>query len=106
MYEAFASEGINARFAGDRNGDLPNSSLHMLVFPYEEGLELNTPEEIFNPSICDQVLSEKVVQLAMLLENVHVVHGLGSSTTAHSGDDLRILGEAYRKVAKRIKPYL
>lgn len=104
--EAFESEGINARFAGDRNRDLPHSSLHMLVFPYEEGLELNTPEEIFNPLICDQVLSEKVIQLAMLLENVHVVHGLGSSTTVHSGDDLRFLGEAYRKVAKRIKPYL
>lgn len=104
--EAFASEGINARFAGDNNEDLPDSSLHMLLFPYEDGLELNTPEEIFNPSICDQVLSEKVIQLAMLLENVHVVHGLGSSTAAHTSEDLAYLGEAFRRAAHRIKPYL
>jgi len=106
VQSAFASEGIKVRFAGDRNNDLRLSSLHMLVFPFKEGLELNTPEEIFNPSICDQALSEKVIQLAMLLEDVHVVHGLGSSTTAHSSQDLQILGEAFGRVARRIKPYL
>jgi len=103
---AFAAEGINVRFGGDRNEDLPHASLHMLVFPFETGLTLNTPEEIFDPSFCDQDLSDKVIQLAMLLENIYVVHGLGSTTTAHSSEDLRLLGDGFEKVARRIRPFL
>ena len=42
----------------------------------------------------------------MLLEGVHVTHGLGSVTTAHTEDDLQFLGDACRRVARRIGPYL
>jgi hypothetical protein len=34
------------------------------------------------------------------------VHGLGSLTTAHDESDIRFLGEACRRAARRIKPYL
>jgi len=102
----FAAEGIYVRFAGDRIFDLPGNSLHMLLFPYEEGRELTTPEEVRNPAICDLTLSEKVLQLGLLLENVFTVHGLGSSATAHAEADIQFLGEACRRFARRLKPYL
>ncbi len=104
--DAFADAGIYARFAGDRNHDLPGNSLHMLLFPYEEGRELMTPEEVRNPTICDLALSEKVLQLGLLLENVFTMHGLGSTTTAHTEADIQFLGEACRRFAQRVKPYL
>jgi len=106
VLDALATEGIHARFAGDRSKILPDSSLHMLLFPYEEGHPLETPEEVLNPTICDVTLSERVLQLALLLENVFIIHGLGSTTTAHTPADLENLREAYRCVSRRIKPYL
>jgi glutamate-1-semialdehyde 2,1-aminomutase len=106
VIDALAAEGIYARFAGDRSKVLPDSSLHMLLFPYEKGHPLETPEEVLNPAFCDVTLSERVLQLALLLENVYIVHGLGATTTAHAPADLKTLGDAYRRVARRIKPYL
>ena len=104
--EAFADEGIPVRFAGDRNEDLPNPSLHMLLFPYEDGRALDTPDEVLDPAVCDHVLSERVLRLALLLENVHTVHGLGATTAAHTEDDLAFLAEACRRAARRVKPFL
>lgn len=106
VQQAFAEEGIYARFAGDHVDVLPGNSLHMLVFPYEEGLELDEPEQVRNPAVCDLTLSEKVMQLAMLLEGVYTVHGLGSTTAAHTEADLQFLGNAFRRAARRVKPYL
>jgi len=104
--QAFADDGIYVRFAGDRNEALPGNSLHMLLFPYEEGYELITPEEVRNPAICDITLSEKVLQLGLLLENVFTMHGLGSTTTAHTEADIQFLGEVCRRFAQRVKPCL
>lgn len=104
--QAFAEEGLNARFTGEGNSVLPDNSLHMLVFPYEHGLALDTPEEIKDPGICDVTLSERVLRLAMLLEDVHIIHGLGTTVLAHEEAHLQRLGAAYRRAARRIKPYL
>jgi glutamate-1-semialdehyde 2,1-aminomutase len=104
--KAFAAENIHVRFAGDRNRDLPGSSLHMLLFPYAEGGELMTPEEVRNPAICDLMLSEKVLQLGLLLENVFTEHGLGSNSFAHAEKEIQFLGDACRRLARRVKPYL
>jgi glutamate-1-semialdehyde 2,1-aminomutase len=106
VIQVFEQEGIMARFAGDQIQDIPGCSLHMLVFPYESGHALISPDEVKNPEICDVTLCENVVQLAMLLENVHVVHGLGSTSLAHTEEDIQTLCDAYRRVAKRIKPYI
>jgi glutamate-1-semialdehyde 2,1-aminomutase len=104
--KAFAEEGIHVRFAGDRNEMFPGNSLHLLLFPYNEEHALNTPEEVRNPTICDVTLTEKVLQLGLLLENVFTLHGLGCTTTAHTEADIQFLGEACRRLARRIKPYL
>ncbi len=103
---AFAEEGIMARCTGDAGSVLPGSSVGAVNFPYSEGTQLRSPEETKNPQICDVVLSEVVMQLALLLEDVHVVHGLGSVSAAHTMKDVARLGEACRRAARRIKTYL
>lgn len=103
---AFASEEIRAVCTGYGNGTLPASSLGMVVFPYREGTRFHCPEDVQNPRVCDVTLTDRVIQLALLLEDVHVMHGLGSISTAHSTADIERLGEACRRAAQRIKAYL
>jgi glutamate-1-semialdehyde 2,1-aminomutase len=106
VIEAFAAEGIPVRFSGDRNDVLPDNSLHMLrLFP-KAGCHLDTPDEVFDPAICDVFLSDVALQLALLLENVYTIHGLGSTTAAHTSEDIAFLAAACRQAARRIKVHL
>jgi glutamate-1-semialdehyde 2,1-aminomutase len=104
--EAFAASGITARCTGRPDGILPGSSVGAVQFPYNAGALLKSPEETKNPEICDVVLTGIVLQLALLLEDVHVVHGLGSVSLAHTEEDIARLGGACRQAAKRIKAAL
>jgi glutamate-1-semialdehyde 2,1-aminomutase len=104
--EAFASEGLLAVCTGDGNEAVPGSSLGMVLFPHREGTKFRSPEDTRNPEICDVVLSDKVLQLALLLEQVHVVHGLGAVSAAHTQADTEYLVEACRRAARRIRSLL
>jgi hypothetical protein len=46
------------------------------------------------------------LDLAFLLEDVFLLRGHGGVSTAHTTADIDTLGEACRRVAHRIKPYL
>jgi len=103
--DAFAEEGIYVYCTGGGSETLKGSSLSMLYFPHEEGRQLNTPEETHDPAICDTDLSEQILPLMMLLENVHIAHGLGGVSAAHTGDDIASLGDAYHRVARCLKAH-
>jgi len=47
-----------------------------------------------------------VLPLALLLEDVYTVYGLGSTTTDHTRDDIGFLAAACRRAARRIKPHI
>jgi glutamate-1-semialdehyde 2,1-aminomutase len=103
---AFIEEGIYARCTGYGNDVVLGSSMAILHFPYQEDALLDSPECVFDPSICDVTLSRKVLELALLLEDVHFLEGHGAVTQAHTEADIDYLAQACRKVARRIKPYL
>jgi glutamate-1-semialdehyde 2,1-aminomutase len=103
---SFIEEGIYTHCVGDGSGVLPGSSLFMFHFPYEEDARLKTPEDWMDPAVCDLTLSHQVMDLALLLENVFVLHSHGGVSTAHTEADMELLGAACRRVARRIKPYL
>lgn len=106
VLQAFLDEGILAQFSGIKSPVIGSNSLHMLCFPHKAGIGLITPDKVKNPQICDVELSEGVLQLAMLLEDVYIVHGLGCNVIAHGEEEIVLLGEAFRRAARRIKPYL
>jgi glutamate-1-semialdehyde 2,1-aminomutase len=81
--DIFASHGILARCTGYGNDVVPDSSLVMIHFPYDERTRLTSPETVWNPQICDVEMRERILKLALLLERVHVMHGLGAVSTAH-----------------------
>jgi glutamate-1-semialdehyde 2,1-aminomutase len=106
MVNGFRSEGIFAAATGTSD-DLPTgSSLGMVHFPHDEQTRLDTPESVNDPAVCDQALRNQVLGLALLLEDVHIVRGHGSAAMTHTAEDMTVLGEACRRVARRVKPHL
>jgi len=106
IIDAFAEEGIPVRCTGYPDDVLPGSSMFMMHFPYREDAPLERPEDWFDPSLYDVALSHKVVDLALMLEGVFMLHSHGAASTAHTEGDIDLLGEACGRVARRIKPYL
>ncbi len=103
LEDAFIAEGIYARCTGWGNEALPGSSVFMVHFPYREDQPLNAPDDVFDPRVCDVALNGDVLQLALLLEDVHMTHGHGAASTAHTDTDMVFLETACRKVARRLR---
>lgn len=101
--KSFSEEGIYAQAADYGNDALPPSSLVKVHFPYSANHPITRPEDALDPAVCDVELSEKVLRVAMLLENVNVMFGLGSLSTAHTESDLAFVSEAIHRAARRIK---
>jgi glutamate-1-semialdehyde 2,1-aminomutase len=103
---AFVEEGIPTHCTGNGNQILSGSSLFRLHFPYDGDAQLSKPEDLFNPAICDVTLSERVLDVALLLEDVFMLHSHGGLSAAHTEAEIEFFGAACRRVARRIKPYL
>jgi glutamate-1-semialdehyde 2,1-aminomutase len=100
---AFIKEGIYARCTGHNDEVLADSSLFRVHFPYRDDVQIDCPDVAFDPSLCDVVLGRQVLDLALLLEDVHMIHGHGAVSIAHVEDDIDFLGQACRRVARRVK---
>jgi glutamate-1-semialdehyde 2,1-aminomutase len=106
MVAAFADEGIHAVSTG-QSDELPNgSSLGMVHFPRDELAVIDRPEMIYDPEICDVELQSQVLGPALLLEDVHMLHGHGAVSTAHTEQDMENLESAFRRAARRIRPHI
>ena len=102
LEEVFARHGIYARCTGYGNQAVPGSSLFRLHFPFREDQSLSKPEDVFDPSVCDLALSDQVLQLALLLEDVHMVQSRGGVSGTHTDRDISLFIEACERVARRI----
>jgi glutamate-1-semialdehyde 2,1-aminomutase len=101
--QAFAGEGLMARCTGRGSNAIPASSLTAVQFPYDPAVACDSPDQTRNPDVCDVELADTVLQLALLLEDVFVMHGLGAVSAEHTEADVGRLAEACRRAAKRIK---
>lgn len=102
----FAAEGILVRCTGDANAAVSGSAMVMPHFPRRADQPLLSPDDVNDPQKCEAELREHVLQLALLCEDVHVVHGLGALSTAHTAQDLAFLEQRLQRVAQRIKPHV
>jgi glutamate-1-semialdehyde 2,1-aminomutase len=104
LVSGFVDEGIPASTTGSSD-ELPNgSSVGMVHFPYDENAVIDRPEKVRDPEVCDVALRDQVLGPALLLEDVHLIHGHGAVATAHTEQDLEQLEAACRRVARRIRP--
>ncbi len=101
----FAEEGIEARCTGYGNDVVKQSSLFMVNFPLIK-TDFRSPEDIWDPAVCAVRLREEALKLALLNQGVHVVHGGGAASTAHSDEIADRTIAAYREAAKTFKRYM
>jgi glutamate-1-semialdehyde 2,1-aminomutase len=100
--QAFAAHGMTAKCTGGGSNAIPDSSLAAVQFPYGPSAPCDSPDQTRNPDVCDVELADTVLQLAFLLEDVFVMHGLGAISAAHTDADITRLAKARERAAKRI----
>jgi len=100
-----AAEGLYSCCTGYGNEVVTDSSLSLLFFPHEEGRRITSPAETRDPAVVDTELGGRILQLGLLLEDVHVSHGLGSLSTAHTEDDIDLFCEKLSRFVRRVRKY-
>jgi glutamate-1-semialdehyde 2,1-aminomutase len=101
----FRAEGIEARCTGWGNEAVPGSSLFMVNFPRTDKA-FTSAEDVWDPARCDVRLKEEILKIALLAEDVNVVHGGGAISLAHGPSHLDRTVEAYAAAAHLFKKYL
>lgn len=92
--KAFDSEGIEAVVTG-------TGSLFQTHFPFEKGKIFNSPQSINQWT--DVEKREIEFRLRMLSKGVHIMHGGGSLSVAHSDEDIEKIINATKEVAKEMR---
>ncbi len=92
--EAFDREGLNAVVTGI-------GSLFQTHFPFQKGETLDSPQSINR--FTDVEKREVEFRVRMLTKGIHVMHGGGCLSIAHSDEDIEKIVKAVRKVAKEMK---
>ena len=87
-------EGLNAVVTGI-------GSLFQTHFPSEKGVILDSPHSIHRLTDIDK--KEIEFRVRMLTKGVHVMHGGGCLSLAHSDEDIEKIIKAARKVAREMK---
>lgn len=103
--QVFREEGLEAFCTGYGNELVRNSSFFMVHFPIRQ-VKCRTPEDLWNPAVTSVQLREEALKLALLIHGVHVVHGGGCLSTAHTPEDISRTIEAYAEVARIFRRYL
>jgi glutamate-1-semialdehyde 2,1-aminomutase len=93
VQEALQGEGLDAAVTGI-------GSLFQTHFPLKKGPALNSPHSI--NQLTDVEKREVEFRIRMLTKGVHVMHGGGGLSIAHSDKDIEKIIEAARKVGKEM----
>jgi glutamate-1-semialdehyde 2,1-aminomutase len=99
--DIFRTYGFNVRCTGDGQPMAPYSSIVGIHFLRENCDRVESPEQIWNPKVCDIELREKIFKLAMLLEGFNIFHGFGAISYAHSEDEIQSALDAIERIAKK-----
>ncbi len=93
LQEIFDQEGLGAAVTGF-------ASLYQVHFPFKKGLELHSPHHIHQ--FTDIERREVEFRIRMLNHGVHVMHGGGGLSFAHSDEDIKRIIEATKEVSKEM----
>ena len=62
--------------------------------------KITSPEQAWNPEICDFEIREKIFKLAMLDQGFNVFHGYGGISAAHTEEEIQASLDAAEEIAK------
>ncbi|UCB44491.1 MAG: aminotransferase class III-fold pyridoxal phosphate-dependent enzyme [Spirochaetota bacterium] len=103
--EIFTTHGFNVRCTGHPNGVTEYSSLLGVHFLKDTIDRLDSPDQAWNPEICDIELREEIFKLEMLKEGFHIMHGYGGISAAHTEEEIQASLDAVERIALRWKKY-
>ena len=99
----FATFGFNVRCTGDGHSIAKNSSLVGVHFLHDRCDRIESPEQVWNPEVCDIEMREKIFKLAMIQEGFNIFHGYGSISGAHTNENIQASLDAIEKIVKKWK---
>lgn len=99
----FSAYGFFVKCTGDGNPVAKNSSVVGVHFLHDPSSRIESPEQVWNPDICDIEMREKIFKLAMIQEGFNVFHGYGSISAAHTEDEIQASLDAVERIAKKWK---
>jgi glutamate-1-semialdehyde 2,1-aminomutase len=97
----FTKFGFNVKCTGNGNSVVKSSSIVGVHFMLEECDRIASPEQVWNPKVCDIEMREKIFKLAMLQEGFNIFHGYGAISAAHSEEDIQASLDAVERIAKK-----
>jgi len=97
----FSRQGIPVRCTGEGSTLGIQSSLVGVHFLTREIDRITSPEQVWNPDICDFDLREKIFKLAMLNEGFNIFHGYGSISSSHTEKEIQASLDAIERVANK-----
>jgi glutamate-1-semialdehyde 2,1-aminomutase len=103
--EIFAAHGFNVKCTGYGDTITEHSSCIGVQFLKEEIDRVGSPEQIWNPEVCDLELREQIFKLAMLREGFNVFHGYGAISAAHTDEEIQASLDAVERIAKEWNKY-
>ncbi|MFB0565734.1 MAG: aspartate aminotransferase family protein [Candidatus Aminicenantaceae bacterium] len=99
--EIFLTYGFNVKCTGDENSVVEESSVVGVHFLKKKTDRITSPDQLWNPEMCDFELREKLFKLAMLNEGFNIFHGFGAISTAHSDEEIQASLDAIERIAKK-----
>jgi glutamate-1-semialdehyde 2,1-aminomutase len=98
----FESFGFSVRCTGYGSGIAKNSSLVGVQFLHPGyDRHITSPEQVWDPDICDVEMREKMFKLAMLEEGFNIFHGYGSISAAHTEQEIQDSLAAVERIARK-----
>jgi glutamate-1-semialdehyde 2,1-aminomutase len=102
LEKIFADRGILVQCTGYPNEVIKGSSLAVLHFPVRPDIVIDSPDVAADPACCALEIREQVFKIAMMLEGIYTMHGLGALSTAHTETDLDRLYDACERFAQSL----
>jgi glutamate-1-semialdehyde 2,1-aminomutase len=96
----FASNGFNVKCTGYGSSVAENSSVVGVQFLHEKIESIISPDQVWNPELCDIELREKIFKLAMLDKGFNIFHGFGAISAAHTESEIQAALVAVESIAQ------
>jgi glutamate-1-semialdehyde 2,1-aminomutase len=101
--QIFSASGFRVRCTGGGSAIDGHSSLVGVQFLCDHTSRPLSPEDVWNPEVCDIETREKIFKLAMLEEGFNVFHGYGSISSSHTEEEIQASIDAVERIARKWK---
>jgi glutamate-1-semialdehyde 2,1-aminomutase len=103
--QIFNTHGFNVRCTGYPDTVAKKSSILGVHFLKDTVDRIDSPDQVWNPEICDIELREIIFKLEMLKEGFYTMHGYGGISTVHTEEEIQASLDAVERIARRWKKY-